>query len=167
MAADGNAEGNKDMPLTDILPIEGVLPSVRVSNKKALLEALSEQASVITGLAPRTIFDALLQRERLGSTGIGSGIAIPHGKFDGLSKLVGLFARIDKPIAFDALDGEPVDLVFVLMAPEGAGADHLKGLSKVARALRNPATTAKLRASKDADVIHALLTATVETSKAA
>jgi nitrogen PTS system EIIA component len=160
-------KGNETMPLTDILPLEGVLPAVRVTTKKALLEAIADQASSITGLPARLIFDALLQRERLGSTGIGNGIAIPHSKFDGLNRLVGLFARVEKPIAFDALDGEPVDLVFVLLAPEGAGADHLKGLSKIARVLRNPAITAKLRVSRDADVIHALLTQTVETSKAA
>ncbi len=155
------------MPLTDILPLKGVMPAVRVSTKKALLEAIAEQASQITQLPSRLVFDALLQRERLGSTGIGSGIAIPHSKFESLASLVGLFARVEKPILFDALDGEPVDLVFVLLAPEGAGADHLKGLSKIARVLRNPSITAKLRASKDADVIHALLTQSAETSKAA
>jgi nitrogen PTS system EIIA component len=155
------------MPLTDILPLPGVMPGVRVPTKKALLEAIAEQASLITKLPARLVFDALLQRERLGSTGIGGGIAIPHSKFDGLTSLVGLFARLEKPIAFDALDGEPVDLVFVLLAPEGAGADHLKGLSKVARVLRNPSVTAKLRASKEADVIHALLTQSTETQKAA
>ncbi len=155
------------MPLTDILALQGIMPAVRVITKKALLEAIADQASTITNLPARLIFDALLQRERLGSTGIGGGIAIPHSKFDGLKSLVGLFARIEKPIAFDSLDGEPVDLVFVLLAPEGAGADHLKGLSKVARVLRNPTITTKLRASKSADVIHALLTQTVETSKAA
>jgi nitrogen PTS system EIIA component len=162
-----HVKGNQTMPLTDILPREGVLPALRVTSKKMLLEAIADQASIITKLPSRLIFDALLQRERLGSTGIGGGIAIPHSKFEGLDKLVGLFARVEKPIAFDALDGEPVDLVFVLMAPEGAGADHLKGLSKVARVLRSPSITAKLRASKDGDVIHALLTQTVETSKAA
>jgi nitrogen PTS system EIIA component len=155
------------MPLTDILPLRGVMPAVRSTSKKMLLEAIADQASLITKLPSRLIFDALLQRERLGSTGIGGGIAIPHGKFEGLDRLIGLFARVEKPIVFDALDGEPVDLVFVLLAPEGAGADHLKGLSKVARVLRSPLITAKLRASKDADVIHALLTQTVETSKAA
>jgi PTS system nitrogen regulatory IIA component len=155
------------MSLIDILPIEGVMSTVRVSSKKALLEAIAEHASQMTSIPSRVIFDTLLQRERLGSTGIGAGIAIPHGKFEGLDRLVGLFARVEKPIAFDALDGEPVDLIFVLMAPETAGADHLKGLAKVARALRNPATTAKLRATRDADAIHALLTQSVETSKAA
>jgi nitrogen PTS system EIIA component len=162
-----HVKGNQTMPLTDILPREGVLPALRVSSKKMLLEAIADQASIITKLPSRSIFDALLQRERLGSTGIGGGIAIPHSKFDGLDRLVGLFAHIEKPIAFDALDGEPVDLVFVLLAPEGAGADHLKGLSKVARILRNPLITAKLRASNNADSIHALLTQTIDTSKAA
>jgi nitrogen PTS system EIIA component len=155
------------MPLTSILPLDGVLPSVRAANKKLLLEAIAEQASAVTRIPARVIFDSLLQRERLGSTGVGSGIAIPHSKFEGLERLVGLFARLEKPIDFDALDGEPVDLVFVLLAPEGAGADHLKGLSRVARVLRDPLITKKLRASKDADVIHALLTQSVETPKAA
>jgi len=155
------------MPLIDMLTQQGVLPSLRVPNKKALLEAIADQAEIVTGLAARLVFDALLQRERLGSTGIGGGIAIPHGKFEGLERLVGLFARLDKPIAFDSLDGEPVDLVFVLMAPEGAGADHLKGLARVARILRDPKITAKLRASRDAQAIHALLTQTMETPKAA
>jgi nitrogen PTS system EIIA component len=143
------------------------MPFVRVSTKKALIEAVSEKAEILTGLSARNIFDTLLQRERLGSTGIGGSIAIPHGKFEGLERLVGIFARLERPIAFDALDGEPVDLVFVLLAPESAGADHLKGLSKIARVLRNPSVTAKLRASRDADVIHALLTQHTETSKAA
>jgi PTS system nitrogen regulatory IIA component len=155
------------MPLTDILPPEGVLPALRVLTKKALLEAVARQAESITGLPERQVFDALLQRERLGSTGIGGGIAIPHGKFEGLENLVGLFARLDKPVDFDSLDGEPVDLVFVLMAPEGAGADHLKGLAKVARVLRNPSVTAQLRASRDALAIHALLVQGIETPKAA
>ena len=155
------------MPLTDILSVDGVIPLLRAPTKKLLLEAIAEKAGQVTGLPDRTVFDLLLQRERLGSTGIGSGIAIPHSKFEGLDKLVGLFIRLEKPIDFDALDGAPVDLVFVLLAPEGAGADHLKGLAKVARVLRDPLVTAKVRASKDASVIHALLTQQLETSKAA
>jgi nitrogen PTS system EIIA component len=155
------------MPLTEILPLLGVMPALRAPNKKALLEAIARQAETVTGLPERVVFDALLQRERLGSTGIGGGIAIPHGKFEGLERLVGLFARLDRPVDFESLDGEPVDLVFVLMAPEGAGADHLKGLAKVARVLRDPAMTAKLRALKDAATIHALLTQGIETPKAA
>ncbi len=155
------------MPLTEILHLEGVFPTLRVTNKKQLLEVIAEKAGVLTSIPERVVFDTLLQRERLGSTGIGSGIAIPHSKFEGLSSLVGLFARIEKPIEFDSLDGEPVDLVFVLLAPEGAGADHLKGLSKVARVLRNTAITAKLRATRDVDAIYALLTEQLAPSKAA
>jgi nitrogen PTS system EIIA component len=155
------------MPLTDILQRDGVLPILRVTNKRQLLEVIAEKAGLLTGIADRLIFDALLQRERLGSTGIGSGIAIPHSKFEGLANLTGLFARIEKPIDFDALDGEPVDLVFVLLAPEGAGADHLKGLSKAARVLRNTSVTAKLRMTRDVDAIHALLTEQSAPSKAA
>jgi nitrogen PTS system EIIA component len=113
------------------------------------------------------VFDSLLQRERLGSTGIGNGLAIPHGKFEGLDRLVGLFARLDKAIDFDALDGHPVDLVFVLLAPEGAGADHLKGLAKVARVLRNPAITAKIRSLREPDLIFDILAGSMETPRAA
>ena len=154
------------MPLTDILPLAGVMPGLRVSTKKMLLEAIAEQASVISQLPARHIFDSLLQRERLGSTGIGNGIAIPHSKFEGLHRLVGLFAQVEKPIDFEALDGEPVDLVFVLLAPDGAGADHLKGLSQIARVLRGPSITTQLRASRDPDVIHALLTRQTEAKAA-
>jgi nitrogen PTS system EIIA component len=170
--ADVCAAGNghlieEDMPLTELLHFDAVMPTVRAQSKKQLLEMVSAHAARLTGLAERVIFDSLLQRERLGSTGIGNGIAIPHGKFEGLDRLVGLFARIEKPIDFEALDGAPVDLAFVLLAPEGAGADHLKGLSRVARILRDPAVTAKLRSSREADVIYALLTQNGEQSKAA
>jgi nitrogen PTS system EIIA component len=155
------------MPLTDILHQDGVISVLRTPNKKQMLEALSEKASKLSGLPERVIFDLLLQRERLGSTGIGNGIAIPHCKAEGLTHLIGIFARLEKPIEFEAIDGEPVDLVFLILAPEDAGADHLKGLSQVARILRDPLKAAKLRKITDADAIHALLTAPVEKPKAA
>jgi nitrogen PTS system EIIA component len=155
------------MPISEILALDGVMPSLRASTKKQLLEAIAEHAGPLASLPPRLVFDSLLQRERLGSTGIGSGIAIPHGKFEGLSHLIGLFARLEKPIDFEALDGQPVDLVFVLLAPEGAGADHLKGLARVARVLRNQAITSKIRNVREPQVIYDLLTQTVETSRAA
>jgi nitrogen PTS system EIIA component len=154
------------MSLIDVLPQNGVFTSLKAQGKKQLLQDLAEKAGPVSGLESRFIFDALLQRERLGSTGIGNGIAIPHGKFDGLPRLVGLFAKLEKPIDFEAVDGQPVDLVFVLMAPEDAGADHLKALSRVARMLRSASVTAQLRASRDADALHAILTRT-ETVKAA
>jgi nitrogen PTS system EIIA component len=160
-------DNEKSMPLTDILALEGVIPSARATTKKMLLEIIAEHAARIAGLPERVVFETLLQRERLGSTGIGGGIAIPHGKFEGLSHLVGFFIRMEKPIDFEALDGEAVDLVFVLLAPEGAGADHLKGLSRVARILRNGTVTASLRETREAAVMHALLTQSAETSKAA
>jgi nitrogen PTS system EIIA component len=155
------------MPIDDLLAPAAVLPAVKSTSKKQLLEALSERAEILTALPARVVFDVLLQRERLGSTGIGNGIAIPHGKFEGLPRLVGLFARLEKPIDFEALDGQPVDLVFTLLAPEGAGADHLKGLSRVARVLRNPAITSKVRTVREADVIHDILTGAMVTPRAA
>jgi len=146
------------MPLTDILTPQSVLASVKAVSKKQLLQELSAFASAQSGLLESDIFEALLQRERLGSTGIGHGIAIPHGKLPKLDRLIGIFARLEKPVDFDALDGQQVDLVFLLLAPEGAGADHLKALSRVARALRDPAIAQKLRKSHDASALFALLT---------
>jgi PTS system nitrogen regulatory IIA component len=148
------------MPLTDILTPQSVLASVKAVSKKQLLQELSAFASAQSGLLESDIFEALLQRERLGSTGIGHGIAIPHGKLPKLDRLIGIFARLEKPVDFDALDGQHVDLVFLLLAPEGAGADHLKALSRVARALRDPAIAQKLRKSHDASALFALLTQT-------
>jgi PTS system nitrogen regulatory IIA component len=99
----------------------------------------------------------LVQREKLGSTGVGNGVAIPHGKLPKLSKLFGLFARLERPVDFDSLDGQPVSLIFLLLAPEGAGADHLKALARVARVLRDPDTARKLSESRDAEAIYAVL----------
>jgi len=148
------------MPLADILAPNAVLPMLRASSKKQALQELAQQSGLLLGREQREIFETLLQRERLGSTGVGGGIAIPHGKLPKLDKLFGLFARLEKPIDFESLDGEPVDLVFLLLAPEAAGADHLKALARVARMLRDPEIVAKLRATRDAGAIHALLTAT-------
>ena len=146
------------MPLTEILVPQAVLPQLKVSSKKQLLRELADQAGLVFKLDAPLIFEALLQRERLGSTGIGKGIAIPHGKFGDLPKLCGLFARLEKPIDFEALDHEPVDLVFLLLAPENAGTDHLKALAKIARILRDPSTVQALRHSRDQDALYALLT---------
>jgi nitrogen PTS system EIIA component len=155
------------MPITDLLDRAGIIPALRASTKKQAIEAVAEHAAELAGLPARVVFDSLLQRERLGSTGIGNGLAIPHGKFEGLDRLVGLFARLERPIDFEALDGHPVDLVFVLLAPEGAGADHLKGLAKVARVLRHPGVTARIRTLRDPDVIYDTLTGALETPRAA
>ena len=145
------------MPLLDFLTPEAVVASLRVSGKKPALQELAAHAARLTGLDERVVFEALLQRERLGSTGIGEGLAIPHGKLPNLSRLFGLVARLDKPIDFEALDGQPVDILFLLLAPEGAGADHLTALARIARVLREPGTIERIRAARDADAVFAVL----------
>ncbi|MGZ9074099.1 MAG: PTS sugar transporter subunit IIA, partial [Rhodoplanes sp.] len=115
------------------------------------------RAAELTGRPEREILDVLMQRERLGSTAIGSGIAIPHGKLPKLDRLFGLFARLDRPIDFEALDGQPVDLIFLLLAPENAGADHLKALARIARLLRDADMTRLLRDSSDREALYAVL----------
>lgn len=146
------------MSLHDLIDSDAIIASLKASSKKQALQELSERASVVAGIPAREIFDALLQRERLGSTGVGGGIAIPHGKLPRVPRMLGVFARLDRPIDYEALDGEPVDLLFLLLAPESAGADHLKALSRVARALRDASLTSRLRATKDASGLYLLLT---------
>lgn len=146
------------MPLNDLVEPNAILPALRVTTKKQALQEISDKAAEISGMSAREIFDALLQRERLGSTGVGGGIAIPHGKMPRTDRIFGVFARLERPIDFDALDGDPVDLIFLLIAPEGAGADHLKALSRIARALRDPGLTSRLRATRDASGLYLLLT---------
>ncbi|MFD2238835.1 PTS IIA-like nitrogen regulatory protein PtsN [Aureimonas populi] len=145
------------MDLDDLIRQDAILPFLKGNSKKQVVQELCERAGRLTGLPEREIFDTVMERERLGSTGVGHGIAIPHGKLPALERIVGVFGRVGRPVDFDALDEEPVDLVFLLLAPAGAGADHLKALSKVARVLRNPATVAGLRAARDADAIFTLL----------
>lgn len=145
------------MTLTDLVAPQAVIPSLKVNNKKQALQEIAAKAAAISECSERDIFDVLIQREKLGSTAIGNGIAIPHGKLGKLSRLVGLFARLDRPIDFDALDGQPVDLIFVLLAPEGAGADHLKALARIARMLRDQQLANKLRDARDAEAIYAVL----------
>jgi PTS system nitrogen regulatory IIA component len=146
------------MALLDFLSPDAVVPAMRANSKKQVLQELSAQAAKLTGLDDRTIFETLLQRERLGSTGIGEGLAIPHGKLPKLDRLFGLVARLEKPIDFEALDGQPVDVLFLLLAPEGAGADHLKALARVARVLREPGILERIRATRDADALYAVMT---------
>jgi PTS system nitrogen regulatory IIA component len=146
------------MPLLEFLAPEAVVASLRVPTKKQALHELAAHAARLTGEDERAIFETLLQRERLGSTGIGEGIAIPHGRLPGLSRLFGLVARLERPIDFEALDGQPVDVVFLLLVPEGAGADHLKALARIARALREPGTLDRIRKARDADALYAVLT---------
>ena len=146
------------MDLRDLITPEAVISSLKVKNKKQALQELSDKAAVITGLRGRDIYETLLQRERLGSTGVGRGIAIPHGRLPGLKSIVSVFARLDEPIDFEALDEEPVDLIFLLLAPEQAGGDHLKALARISRLLREPASIERLRASENRAALYSVLT---------
>jgi PTS system nitrogen regulatory IIA component len=143
--------------LSDILDSDAVESSLTVANKKALFQQLAMLASRRTGLPAKAIATALTDREKLGSTGFGGGIAIPHGKIEGLERVVGYFARLNSPIDFQSVDNLPVDLVFLLLSPPDAGADHLKALARVSRLLRDRNTIAKLRGARSRDAIYALL----------
>lgn len=144
--------------MQELISLDGILAGLKVGSKKQALQELSRRAAVVTGQHERAIFDVLLERERLGTTGVGNGIAIPHGKLSNLDRVYGLFARLDRPVDFDAIDEQPVDLVFLLLAPEQAGADHLKALSRVSRLLRDAGVCEKLRGCTSADAIYAILT---------
>lgn len=146
------------MEIADLITPRSVVPQLRVANKRQALLELAKRASAMSGIHERAIFDVLIERERLGTTGIGMGIGIPHGKLPELDKLYGIFARLDRPIPFDAIDDQPVDLIFLLLAPETAGADHLKALALVSRLLRDRAICEKLRGTDNADALYVLLT---------
>jgi PTS system nitrogen regulatory IIA component len=146
------------MEIEDLITPESVIARLRATSKKQALQELAKRAAEMTGLHERAIFEVLLERERLGTTGVGDGIAIPHGKLPELKRLYGLFARLDTPVDFDAVDDQPVDLIFLLLAPETAGADHLKALARISRLLRDRSICEKLRGADQADAIYALLT---------
>ena len=145
------------MEISDLITPESIFEKLPVTSKKQALQELAKRAAEISAINERVIFDALIERERLGTTGVGNGIAIPHGKLAGLEKLYGLFARLEKPIEFDSIDEQPVDLIFLLLAPECAGADHLKALARVSRLLRDHTTCEKLRGSDDPAALYVLL----------
>lgn len=146
------------MDLSELLMPGNIACGLKAGSKKHVLQELASRAAHITGIPERQIFDILAERERLGTTGVGNGIAIPHGKLAGLDRLYGVFARIETPVDFDSIDGQPVDLVFLLLAPESAGADHLKALAKISRLLRDRGMCEKLRGSGNPDALYALLT---------
>ncbi len=154
------------MDLGDLITPNGVVPSLKAKSKKQVLQELAGHAAQQTGLDQRDIFNTLLQRERLGSTGVGHGLAIPHGKMADLKQIFAMFARIDAPIDFEAIDDEPVDIVFLLLAPEGAGADHLKALARISRLLRDPSAINKLRHSKGRSALYSVLTEPMASSAA-
>ena len=155
------------MELADILAEHAVLTCTGVVNKRQLFEILAQKAAELTDFSEQQILATLMGREELGSTGLGNGIAIPHGKIQGLKGVTAVFARLDSPIDFDSVDDQPVDLVVMLLAPVGAGADHLKALSRVARLLRTETVTDILRTETDPLRLHAILTAPVENTYAA
>lgn len=143
--------------LNDLLYDDGVVVDLRASSKKQLFQELARLASDSAGVASRDIFEAVLQRERLGSTGFGHGVAIPHARLDGLERVRALFARLAEPIEFEAIDDQPVDLVVLLLAPTDAGADHLKALARVSRSLRRQELRDQLRSAPDGEALRALL----------
>ena len=144
--------------LSDLLAPEAVAAGLAAASKKTLFQQLGALAARAHGLDAALVTERLAAREKLGSTGFGGGIAIPHAKLEGLERVTGLFARLTKPIDFVAVDELPVELVFVLLSPAGAGADHLKALARVSRRLRDRAFAAKLRGAGSTDAIYALLT---------
>jgi len=147
------------MDLGDLVLPEHIIESMNPGSKKQLLQELAEIAASITGAPARRIFESLLERERLGSTGVGNGIAIPHTTLSELKQIFCLYVRLEKPIDFDAVDEEDVDIVFLLLAPDGAGAEHLKALARIARVSRDRETVDKLRNSDEVSAIHTILSA--------
>lgn len=149
------------MELADLVSKDGVITHLKVSSKKQLLQELAQIASDLTGLTERKIFDTLVARERLGSTGVGGGIAIPHGKLADINRLYGVFVTLQEPIDYDAVDGVPVDIIFLLLAPEDTGADHLKALARISRRLRDARTCEQLRKTNEPKTAYSLLTASI------
>lgn len=154
------------MPLHELLAPGSVVVGLRANNKKQLLQELSRRAAELAGYDEERVLDTILERERLGSTGFGSGIAIPHGRLPDLARMVGVFGRLETPVDFEALDRQPVDLVFMLLAPEGGGAEHLKALARISRTFRDKPLVEKLRGSTSADAIFALLAGGLRTRAA-
>ncbi len=155
------------MELADILAEDSVLVSADISTKQGVLTALAAKAAALTGHSAEEIFEALNDRESLGSTGLGNGIAVPHGKFAPLKGVMAVFLKLATPVDFESIDDQPVDLVMMLLAPMGAGADHLKALAKVARILRTDSVADSLRRSSDPARLYAILTQPMEATKAA
>src|SRR3954468_7036833 len=155
------------MELADILSEEAVLVGTNITNKRDVLVKLSEKAAALSGQPASEIFQALNDRESLGSTGLGNGIAVPHGKFAALKGVMAVFLKLDRPVDFDAVDDQPVDIVMMLLAPMGAGADHLKALARVARILRTDSIVEDLRRATDPARLYAILTQPMTSTRAA
>lgn len=147
------------MNIADIISKDAVLDNVQAASKRELVQLLSGRISALMNLDERVIFDAVWERENLGSTGYGDGVAFPHARIEGLDKVCGLFARLDEPVDFDSLDGKPVDLVFMLISPENSGADHLTALAALSRILKTEGSCEKLRKARSVDEIYTILNA--------
>ena len=144
------------MDIGDLLPSEGVVLRGGASSKRQALHVVAEAAAEQLGLEAGAVFDALMERETLGSTGLGSGVAVPHARIAGLNAVSAVFVRLDSPVAWGAVDDRPVDLIFALFAPPAAGAEHLRALAAVSRAMRRPDLREQLRQARTPDAIHAL-----------
>lgn len=155
------------MELADILAKGSVVSCAKSASKRQVLQLLAEKAGTALGIDGHDVFETLVAREKLGSTGLGNGIAIPHGKIDGIEGVTAVFARLEQPVDFEAVDDEPVDLVMMLLAPTGSGADHLKALARVARLMRTESVTCKLRDTRDVGKLYDVLTAPLEATDAA
>ena len=154
------------MSLSEILKPEAVKVFSSMSSKKRLLQDVGDIAESAYGLRGGLASDALMERESLGPTGVGNGIALPHARMHGLDTILGIFVRLDKPIDFDSVDRQPVDLIFTLFAPEDSGVAHLKALALVSRTMRDSSICQKLRANSDPVTLHALLTDATATKAA-
>jgi PTS system nitrogen regulatory IIA component len=147
------------MNIADIISKNAVLDHLQASSKRELVQSLAERVAAVANIDERVVFDAVWERENLGSTGYGEGVAFPHARIEGLDKVCGLFARLDEPVDFDALDGKPVDLVFMLISPENSGADHLTALAALSRILKTEGSCEKLRKARSVEELYAILNA--------
>ena len=146
------------MELADLVQKGAILPALKAGSKKQLFQDIANRAAEVYGVNAREVISGLLAREQLGSTAMGDGVAIPHARLEGLTQIVGIFARLEKPVDFDAMDGRGVDLVFALLATEHAGADHLRALARVSRLLRSGELREKLRETSRSEALYALIT---------
>jgi len=145
------------MHLSQFLDFDAIKPALSAGNKRVLLSQLANLAATRLGVKTSEILETLNEREKLGSTGFGHGVAIPHGKVEGLKQIYCLFARLSEPVGYKAIDGKPVDLVFLLLSPPDAGAEHLKALAAISRVIRNGATLEKMRGARSRDALAAVL----------
>lgn len=146
------------MSVESLLATEAVVADLKATSKKHLLQELAGRAAALCGLNERTVFDALLERERLGATSVGNGVAIPHARLPQIDTVHGIFARLTQPIDYDAADDEPVDLVFLLLAPESANNQHLRALAKISRLFKHPEIRASLRGADGVEALYSMLT---------